>query len=554
MATDITVHLLEDALEALPEAVAIFDADDRFVFWNSKFQEVYGVGVALRAGTRFADHLRASVAHGLVPAASGREEQWIEERLARFAAADGAHEHRLADGRCVRVQDRRLAGGGSIGIRADVTGLADRERTARLLLEANPAPVLVCDVETQGVLWVNEAAVRFYGYSRDAFLKLKIGDFRVEFSAGEISAAIPLAGSPDFELEPRLHRTAAGEHKVVKVTANRLDFEGRAAMLAVVIDMTEQHRMQEDVRQARNFLRQVVDHVPTAVFAKDMDEGGRFIIYNRASERLFGRTSAEALGQTDAQVFGAEQAATFRLQDDVALRLGSLETVEDETVLRPDGSARHVRTRKVALVDGTQGRPRFVIGVSEDVTNRRASEARVAHMAHHDELTDLPNRFLFGDRLASALARVRNARELLAVLYIDLDGFKTVNDTWGHAAGDRLLQAVSDRLRDSLRTCDTAARFGGDEFAVLQAPIADEGEAARLAERLVAVLAEPYALARARRPGLGLDRHLPGPGRRTSSPRSCSNRPTWRSTAPSARDGTRSASRIPGPTRRRRAP
>ena len=135
-----------------------------------------------------------------------------------------------------------------------------------------------------------------------------------------------------------------------------------------------------------------------------------------------------------------------------------------------------------------------MLGVCEDVTDRKASEARIAHLAHHDALTGMPNRFLFNDRLASALARVREAREGLAVLCIDLDGFKAVNDTWGHAAGDRLLQAVSDRLRANLRACDTAARLGGDEFAILQVPVSGIEDAARLARRLTDALSEPYDL------------------------------------------------------------
>ena len=114
-------------------------------------------------------------------------------------------------------------------------------------------------------------------------------------------------------------------------------------------------------------------------------------------------------------------------------------------------------------------------------------------MAHHDALTDLPNRFLFHDRLASALARSQD-REILAVLFLDLDGFKAVNDTHGHAVGDDLLCQVADRLRAALRSCDTAARFGGDEFAILQSPLTEAGESAWLAAKLVKMLSEPYGV------------------------------------------------------------
>ena len=127
-----------------------------------------------------------------------------------------------------------------------------------------------------------------------------------------------------------------------------------------------------------------------------------------------------------------------------------------------------------------------------DVTEKRQAEARIAHMAHHDALTGLPNRVLFLERLEEALLRVRRYPEILAVLYLDLDQFKSVNDTLGHPVGDKLLVAVADRLRKCLRDCDMVARFGGDEFAVLQIGLAGPHEASDLGDRLVTLLSEPY--------------------------------------------------------------
>ncbi len=127
-----------------------------------------------------------------------------------------------------------------------------------------------------------------------------------------------------------------------------------------------------------------------------------------------------------------------------------------------------------------------------DVTEKRQAEARIAHMAHHDALTGLPNRLLFHERLDEALLRVCRDGENLAVLYLDLDLFKNVNDGLGHPAGDKLLVAVADRLRTCLRLSDMVARFGSDEFAVLQLGLAGPNEAGMLAERIVTLLNEPY--------------------------------------------------------------
>jgi len=129
----------------------------------------------------------------------------------------------------------------------------------------------------------------------------------------------------------------------------------------------------------------------------------------------------------------------------------------------------------------------------EDITERRQSEARIVHMARHDALTGLPNRVLFQQRLQEALERSRRG-EAFALLYLDLDGFKMINDTLGHPTGDKLLQAVTTRLRDEMRGTDTVARLGGDEFAIIQTKIEHPAGATVLAERLVALLAEPFEL------------------------------------------------------------
>ena len=135
-----------------------------------------------------------------------------------------------------------------------------------------------------------------------------------------------------------------------------------------------------------------------------------------------------------------------------------------------------------------------VVSTYEDVSERQRVEAQIYHMAHHDALTDLPNRTMLGERLADAASRVGRCGEMLAVLCLDLDRFKQVNDTLGHPAGDALLIQVAERARRELRKSDLIARLGGDEFAVLQLGITGVAEAAALAQRLVSSLSVPYDL------------------------------------------------------------
>jgi diguanylate cyclase (GGDEF)-like protein len=133
------------------------------------------------------------------------------------------------------------------------------------------------------------------------------------------------------------------------------------------------------------------------------------------------------------------------------------------------------------------------VATHEDITEQRQAEIKIAHMAHHDSLTDLANRVLLNERLESALAASQGG-EMLAVHHLDLDQFKAVNDTFGHPAGDKLLMIVAERLRGLVRTTDTIARMGGDEFVVLQAPIADPAEASTLAQAIIGSMSTPYDL------------------------------------------------------------
>ena len=133
------------------------------------------------------------------------------------------------------------------------------------------------------------------------------------------------------------------------------------------------------------------------------------------------------------------------------------------------------------------------VATHEDITVQRRSEVKIEYMAHHDALTDLANRVLLNERLEQALGRI-HLEEMVAVHHLDLDQFKAVNDTFGHPAGDKLLKIVADRLRGLVRETDTIARMGGDEFVVVQAPIADPAESTSLAQRIIALMSEPFDL------------------------------------------------------------
>jgi len=162
-------------------------------------------------------------------------------------------------------------------------------------------------------------------------------------------------------------------------------------------------------------------------------------------------------------------------------------------VCPPGHETRFVQMRVYVVHDG-EGRLVRRAGVIQDVTERKAQEARIEHLAYHDSLTGLPNRTMLMDRLGQAMSQAQRLDQQVAVLFIDLDRFKLVNDSLGHAVGDQLLQEIARRLRAALRENDTVARVGGDEFQVVVCNVAGPTDAARIAEKLMRTLAEPFTL------------------------------------------------------------
>lgn len=161
---------------------------------------------------------------------------------------------------------------------------------------------------------------------------------------------------------------------------------------------------------------------------------------------------------------------------------------------RRRGAAPYLARLTISVVKDEQGRITHHIGVLSDITLERQQHEQLERAAHYDALTGVPNRILLADRLCQAIAQTQRNRDLLAVCYLDLDGFKPINDTWGHAAGDRLLLQVAERLRLCLRGGDTVARLGGDEFALLLLGLGGRAECEAALQRVLEALAQPVNL------------------------------------------------------------
>jgi diguanylate cyclase (GGDEF)-like protein/PAS domain S-box-containing protein len=241
----------------------------------------------------------------------------------------------------------------------------------------------------------------------------------------------------------------------------------------------------------------IFDTSHDAIVGRDLD--GLITLWNRGAERLYGYDASEAMGQPAAsllippQQHGAERAILEQVMA-AGHGVGDRETER----LRRDGTSVTVSLSVTPIYD-VDGKVIGTASIARDVTEARRTQEAIRHQAMHDALTDLPNRALFLDRTAVALSERRRDHKGLAVLIIDLDEFKLINDSLGHGTGDELLRVVAHRFSDTVRASDTLARLGGDEFALLSSRLASPATALRLARSLLASLEEPVVLGGERR-------------------------------------------------------
>ncbi len=262
---------------------------------------------------------------------------------------------------------------------------------------------------------------------------------------------------------------------------------------AVVVDITDRKRAEEALRQSEELFRSLVQNATDyAIYMLDAD--GKVMSWNPGAQKAKGYSREEILGRHFSAFFtkeDVEQGAPERHMK-LAVEHGSWQ--QEGWRVRKDGSRFWASTVLTALRDES-GRVRGFSKVSRDTTDAKAMEDQLKRQALSDPLTNLANRSLFRDRVEHAFGRRERHDERLAVLFLDLDGFKKINDTLGHDAGDELLVEVAARLQECVRPSDTVARMGGDEYAVLLDDLKSPSDAARVAERILEALSAPYDLA-----------------------------------------------------------
>lgn len=246
----------------------------------------------------------------------------------------------------------------------------------------------------------------------------------------------------------------------------------------------------EQNQQQLSLLRSALSATANGVFITD--KAGHIQWVNKAFTTLTGYSETEVIGNTPRVLNSGKQNAAYYETLWSTIMRGEVWRNEMQD-RHKDGSEIYI-TQTITPIVNAQGEITHFIAVLEDISARRVAEKRIKHMAHYDALTNLPNRALFMDRLSQVLVSAKRANHTAALMFIDLDGFKSVNDTLGHHAGDLLLQQVAVRLKGCVRESDTVARLAGDEFTVILQEISSIADAKKVAEKIIEVFAIPFEL------------------------------------------------------------
>ncbi len=490
----------QQLIEAMPNPVFFKDRDGRYLGCNRAFEEFVGTPRAGLIGHTVTDVASPELAER----SRAADKALLSEPGAQAYEAPMVH---ARDGLAhdVLVNKATLVdpGGeiaGLVGVLVDITERkklegdtrASHERL-RAVIRAVPIAIIGCDLDNIVGMW-NPAAERIFGWREAEVL-------------GKPLAIVP--APLEAETRSLLERARAGEIVWIEDTQRQCrdghlidasatlapvyDAEGRVnGTMVTVIDISPRKQAEAALRESEAQLRLAMDAAQLGMWYWECDTD-RFT-YSEGLNTLFGRPGdshhvdyrvlKERLHPEDRELFDAAMHHSLKQGDDFQV---------DYRVVWPDGSVHWVANRGQVHRDA-DGRAQRVIGVAMNITERKLAEQRIAHMAHHDALTGLPNRVLLRDRIQQAIAQAHRAGSQLAVLFLDLDRFKTINDSLGHQLGDRLLQSVASRILVCVREGDTVSRVGGDEFVIVIPGIGAASDASAVAAKILEVLATAFHL------------------------------------------------------------
>jgi diguanylate cyclase (GGDEF)-like protein/PAS domain S-box-containing protein len=468
---------LHDAVESISEGFALFDAQRRLVLWNQPYKRFHPeLSQLVNHGVTLDEINAATLAHHVDPPQGNAE-------------IGGARIIRYTTGHTYLISESRTSDGGIACVHVDITERQQMEEKLREMVQAveqSPASVIITDLKGC-IEYVNPKFEEVSGYHAEEVIGqnprvLKSGETSTEEYA--VLWATIAAGQ---EWHGEFHnRRKDGELYWEAATISGIrDVEGNIVRyLAVKEDISERKHAEEQLRLAAK----VFEKTTEAVIVTDAEN--RIKAVNPGFTQITGYSVQEVIGRNPGLLASGRHDAHFYRK--MRESLAATDSWEGEIWNRRKNGEIYPEWLSIAAIRNDEGEIIEYIGVFSDITRRKEAERKIQWQANYDSLTELPNRSLFLDRLSNALNTGQREGWLCALMFIDLDRFKVVNDTLGHTVGDKLLQQVGHRLLESVRSNDTVARLGGDEFTIILQNVAREDNAAEVAAKIIERLSEPF--------------------------------------------------------------
>jgi diguanylate cyclase (GGDEF)-like protein/PAS domain S-box-containing protein len=382
---------------------------------------------------------------------------------------------------------------GLFGIARDITGrkrteqaLREGEARYRTLFEAHPLPMWVYDTDTLGILAVNDAAIAHYGYGREEFLAMTIPELQPHEEVSRLVTAIANLAPTGVNHSGTWRQCRKdGSEMLMEITSHSLDFGGRRARAVLAHDITEREHTRATIELNAKVFEQGHEGIVIC------NAEGRIVTANRAACETTGYSLAELVGKKPAILRSGRHDREFYRK--LWAHVEAEGHWQGEIWNRRKSGEIYPEWLTISTVRNGEGKVTHYIGIASDITAHKEAEAHIRHLAHYDALTGLPNRSLLTDRMEQAISLAQQGRHALAVLFLDIDRFKNINDSLGHQMGDRMLVEVAERLHSEVRGEDTVSRLGGDEFVVLL-PNADTDGAAHVADKIIRGMADPFVI------------------------------------------------------------
>ena len=363
----------------------------------------------------------------------------------------------------------------------------DIEEYLRAIFNNAGDPIFVKDEELKFIL-VNDAFCRFFELPRSQIIGSTLAE---SFPPSEMAHFFEidrqvLEKGQEILCEETLSPTGV-EPKRVMTRKNRfIDGKGNYFLIGVVHDITKRKHIEENLKRAAS----VFSHAHEGIMITDAE--ATITEVNHAFSRITGYTSEEVLGK-NARILQSERHST-EFYTEMWQTLLAQNYWEGEVWNRRKNGEIYPEKRTISAVNNAEGVVQHYVSLCTDITEMKVHQDQLEHIAHYDLLTNLPNRVLLADRLSHAMLQCSRHQQALAVVFLDLDGFKHINDTYGHNVGDELLIAVSVRMKAALRECDSLARIGGDEFVAVIADLSAVADCEPVLERLLLAASKPVTV------------------------------------------------------------